>query len=113
MKPQRYQSALDEIEATIKRHPGGWADKEALLKVCQLADKIISSEDSDSYVSDKASKVKSCAAILYSARKHNRFRSNDESGVLVLRRQIRSALQAMRVWPETRANMQRIQEETK
>jgi hypothetical protein len=40
MKPERYHSIVDEMDATVKGHPGGWADKEALAKIASLVSQI-------------------------------------------------------------------------
>lgn len=112
MKPERYQSAIDEMEATIKGHPGGWTDNEALNEVRRLADEIIYHWGSDEKISDKASDLKFCASNLYSARKHTKFSRNDESGTLTLIRRMLSNLAALRSWPQTRDNLNRIKEKS-
>jgi hypothetical protein len=111
MNSERYYSVVVEMEDLIKKHPGGCADKEALAKMEFLVNEIKYGAGSDPYINDKAGSMNHLASILYSVRKHQKWRANGEAGSLVIRGQIRSAISALRTWPQTRANMERFQKE--
>ncbi|MFO1476243.1 MAG: hypothetical protein U1F98_06275 [Verrucomicrobiota bacterium] len=110
MNPSQYEAALEEIETVIRTHSGGHKDREATLRIELLTGRV-STLDPDPYIVDKAKELKRLSEILYSPRKHLKYANADESGVLVLRGIIISNINAMRGWPQTRANMQRVQDE--
>ena len=113
MKQERYESIINELDAIFKRHTGGWADEEALTKIESSINAIHYGAEDDPYIDNKASELKRLASVLYSVRKHQKWQRDGEAGVLVVRSQIASVIHALRSWPQTRENMERVFRETK
>jgi hypothetical protein len=89
-KARECHGALREI---LIHHPGGWADKEALVKIEKLAWQAMTLVK-DAECQEKMGIVEHYAAALYSEAEHHKWRMNSLPGADFLRLQMLRALVA-------------------
>lgn len=92
---ERVKKAGEAILELLQVHPGGCKNPEALAQITRLAQGAVSASEYDSYVSEKASSIKSFAAILYSERKHRKYDEKFPNGAEKVRSFIASAARAL------------------
>jgi hypothetical protein len=80
MDPDAVHKAGEAIIAALEEYTFGWANEEALNKVSRLADEAVYASGHHSYISEKATSIKSFAKILYSPRKHQKYAQGGQSG---------------------------------
>lgn len=67
---QRAKSALDQIEALLKKHCHAGVDPVALARIQSLTMEL---RGGDTYISEKAGQLRELASMYYSARRHLKY----------------------------------------